>query len=68
MSEEEKRAKASRWNGGRARYTEEMIEDDRWVSKGGRKIRVQDDVSESTYLERRKSPPGFHRGARVGRR
>lgn len=60
-----KQGSASKWNGGRARVDENMVTDDRFVKKDGRRIRVQDEVSESDWIERRRSPKGFHRGARV---
>lgn len=63
-----KQGAASKWNGGRARIDERMVEDDRWVKKNGQFRRVQDDCSEHDYIERRKSRPGFHRGARVSKR
>lgn len=63
-----KKGAASKWNGGRARYDEHQIEDDRIVKKGGRAIRVQDEVTEVEFVQRRKEGPGFHRGARVSRR
>lgn len=62
-----KKGAASRWNGRRARFTEEMIEDDRNVRKRGRFVRVSDEVSENSWIERRRSPKGFYRGAKVSR-
>lgn len=44
------------------------IEDARWVKKYGQWRRVIDEVDAITYNERRKSPTGFHRGARVTRK
>lgn len=44
------------------------IEDARWVKKDGQWRRVIDEVGPMTYNERRKSPAGFHRGARVNRK
>lgn len=61
-----KQGTASRWNGGRARFTEEMVEDDRQVrDKHNRFRRLQDDTAENTWIERRKERPGFRKGARI---
>ena len=58
-------SKQSKWNGGRIRIDETMVEDDRQVLKDGKWRRVQDECSEADFIERRKERAGFHRGARV---
>lgn len=44
------------------------ISDSRQVRKDGQWRRVIDEVDVAAYNERRKSPAGFHRGARVNRK
>lgn len=65
-----KQGAASRWNGNRARYTEEDIDDSRWVKNAKGQWRLKEDsVPETQWLQRRSiEHGGFHKAARLGRR
>lgn len=64
-----KQGAASKWNGGRARYNEQMVEDERQVrDRRGNFRRVQDECTEVDYCSRRREKEGFRKGARVARR
>lgn len=62
-----KQGAMSRWNGNRARFTEEDIDDCRWVKNARGQWRLKEDsVPETQWLQRRHpmARPGWHRGAR----
>lgn len=63
-----KQGAASKWNGGRARYDERTVEDDRFVKKAKGWRRVQDTPTEVDYVERRKERAGFRKGARISQK
>lgn len=63
-----KKGAASRWNGGRMRYTEAQLEDARFVRNAKGQLRLkEDEPTEHDWIERRKEKSGFRKGARVTR-